>query len=222
MHASLRKMLIWLSVFAIAMAFLESAVVVYLRALFYPEGFSFPLQVSSPAILLTEVGRECATVLMLVAVAALAGRRFNEQFCIFAFCFGVWDIFYYVWLKVLIDWPASLWEWDVLFLIPVTWAGPVLAPVLVSLGLVGAAVLVLRALVAGHSFAFSPLQWTLEILAGLIIIASFVWDYRAIMNQGSPEHFPWALFLCGMMLGLAVFIETYRRMASAGAVPPPG
>jgi len=31
------------AIFAIAMAFLESAVVVYLRALYYPDGVIFPL-----------------------------------------------------------------------------------------------------------------------------------------------------------------------------------
>ena len=35
--------LIWLTVFAIAMGFLETTVVVYLREILYPNGFSFPL-----------------------------------------------------------------------------------------------------------------------------------------------------------------------------------
>ncbi|MCK7540484.1 MAG: hypothetical protein MZV63_61130 [Marinilabiliales bacterium] len=32
----------WLAVFAVAMGFLEGIVVVYLRELYYPEGFDFP------------------------------------------------------------------------------------------------------------------------------------------------------------------------------------
>jgi hypothetical protein len=37
------KTIIWLAVFSMAMGYLESAVVVYLRKLYYPDGFKFPL-----------------------------------------------------------------------------------------------------------------------------------------------------------------------------------
>jgi len=95
-------------------------------------------------VVLVEVAREAATLLMLLGVAMLAERRPLRRFAAFAFCFGVWDIVYYVMLRAAIGWPASLLEWDILFLIPAPWTSPVLAPVLVSLALIGAAVLILR------------------------------------------------------------------------------
>ncbi|MFN3876453.1 MAG: hypothetical protein ACK4L7_11140, partial [Flavobacteriales bacterium] len=84
----------------------------------------------------TEVWREAATLLMLLAPAALVARSALERFAWFCYGFGVWDIFYYVWLKALIGWPGSLLSPDLLFLIPVPWVGPVWAPCAVSLGLI--------------------------------------------------------------------------------------
>ena len=113
------KRYVWLAVFAIAMAYLESAVVVYLRLIYYPNGFDFPLVVIPMREALIELGREGATVVMLVAVGRLGTRGFWSGFAGFMFIFGVWDIFYYVWLKVFLNWPPSLATWDILFLLPV-------------------------------------------------------------------------------------------------------
>src|ERR1700693_5182943 len=123
--------------YAVAMAFVESAVVVYLRAL-GPAGPSLAstLPILPHPIIRIEVAREAATIVMLVAVAGLAGRNRGERSLVFLLVFAVWDIAYYGWLWVLIGWPPSVFTWDVLFLIPVPWMGPVLAPLLVSVGLV--------------------------------------------------------------------------------------
>lgn len=143
MRPDIRRLFVWMSVFFIAMAYLESAVVVYLRALYYPEGFDFPLATMSPALVTTEVWREVATMIMLLVPGALVARSALERFAWFCFGFGVWDIFYYVWLKVLLDWPSSFGSRDLLFLIPVPWVGPVWAPCVVSLGLIGLALVLL-------------------------------------------------------------------------------
>ena len=136
--------LLVLAVFAVAMAFVESAVVVYLRGLFYPEGFYGTLAVFPVFYYGTEVFREAATVIMLASVAVLAARRgWWERAAYFLFCFGVWDIFYYVWLYVLLGWPPSLLTTDVLFLIPVPWVAPVIAPVVASVVMIAASVCIL-------------------------------------------------------------------------------
>ena len=125
--------LVILTVFAVAMAFVEAAVVVYLRGLFYPEGFYATLAAFPVLYYGTEVFREAATIIMLATVAILAARRgWWERGAYFLLCFGVWDIFYYVWLYVLLEWPPSLLTSDVLFLIPVPWVAPVIAPVIAS------------------------------------------------------------------------------------------
>ena len=125
--------IIFSSLFAISMAYLESAVVVYLRELYYPDGFQFPLTGIPLRILIIEIGREAATILMLYAYAKSVGSNGREVMAYFSLNFGVWDIWYYIWLKLLLDWPATILDWDILFLIPVPWVGPVLAPVIVSL-----------------------------------------------------------------------------------------
>ncbi len=136
--------IVLLALFAAAMAFVESAVVVYLRGLFYPEGFYGTLAAMPVFYYATEVFREVATILMLATVSLLAARRgWWERAAYFLFCFGVWDIFYYVWLYALLGWPPSLLTTDVLFLIPVPWVAPVLAPVAASAVMIGVAVTIL-------------------------------------------------------------------------------
>ena len=125
--------LTWVIIFSIAMAFLESAVVVYIREIYYPEGFNFPLKLIDNHIAITELLRELATVIMLIAIAVLAGKNSYERFAYFILSFAIWDIFYYVFLKMILNWPLSFLEWDVLFLLPYTWVGPVIAPIINSI-----------------------------------------------------------------------------------------
>ena len=86
----------------------------------------FPLQFLDSYDTVLELSREAATVSMILTVALLADRSSRTRtFAAFVFVFGVWDLFYYFWLKVLMGWPRSWLEWDVLFLIPSVWLGPV-------------------------------------------------------------------------------------------------
>ena len=162
------------------MAYLESAIVVYLRELYYPTGFNFPLVEIPIPIYVTEIGREVATILMLWAVAKLIAANGREWFAYFAFNFAVWDIWYYIWLKILINWPSSLLEWDILFLIPLPWAGPVLAPVLVSVCLILAAYFILYYEAHDKPILLSGFDWLGEIMAGLIVIISFLTHFNNI------------------------------------------
>lgn len=123
---------VWLlAVYAIAMALLEAVVVIYMRKLYCAENplELFPLGFLDRYDPLVEIAREAATILMIVAVALLAERgSWTRQFAAFVFVFGFWDVLYYVWLKVLMDWPQTWFEWDVLFLIPSVWLGPWICP----------------------------------------------------------------------------------------------
>ncbi|NQT01098.1 MAG: hypothetical protein HQ580_03680, partial [Planctomycetes bacterium] len=137
-------------IFSIAFAYIEAAVVVYLREIFHPDGFTFPLTTFGldplwERLLLTEIGREAATIVLIFTGSWLFGKNRRQRFAYFMTIFAVWDIFYYVWLKVLLDWPSSIMDWDILFLIPDTWASAVLYPVLISITmLVFAAVILYR------------------------------------------------------------------------------
>lgn len=85
-----------------------------------------------------EIFREIATMMMLIIVAYLVGRNIIERIAYYLMCFGVWDIFYYIWLRLFISWPKSIFDIDVLFLVPVPWIGPVWVPTLISVGMIAA------------------------------------------------------------------------------------
>lgn len=180
------------------MAYLESAVVVYLRALYYPEGFSFPLVLMEPGMSAIEVGREAATLVMLLGVAAVMSTDRWKRFLFFAFSFGVWDIFYYVWLWVFLGWPPSLLTWDILFLIPVPWIGPVLAPVIVSVGLIVGALLLLDRQQRGHRLCFPVWLWGLAVTGGALVLVSFMRDFQVVLAQEPLPPFRWTLFGAGI------------------------
>ena len=120
-----------MSFFPLLLHGFESAVVVYLRTIYFDGGFSFPLaihcengnHVIDPLIRI-EFGREIATIIILLAVGCLAGRKRFHQFCFFMIAFGIWDIFYYIWLYVMVGWPESLMTWDLLFYVPFPWVRP--------------------------------------------------------------------------------------------------
>jgi hypothetical protein len=187
------------------MAYLESAVVVYLREIYYPNRFYFPLVDTPAKILYIEIGREIATILMLWVVARLIATNKREVFAYFIFNFGVWDIGYYVWLKIFLDWPTSLLDWDVLFLIPLPWIGPVLAPVIISISLIVACYLILSNETIGTPVMMSRLDWFFEIVAGMFIIFSFLTQSKEVINKEVPHDYHWWLFLIGLLLGLYVF-----------------
>ena len=138
-----------LSVFALAFGFVEAAVVVYLRAAIgLLPGYAGTLadvrrssltyqQIQSitrlpHSLLVIEVLREAATMVMLAAIAMLAAVKTRERLASFLWAFAVWDIAYYAGLWATVGWPGSFKAIDVLFLIPVPWIAQVWFPILVS------------------------------------------------------------------------------------------
>lgn len=199
-----------IGIFAIAMGALEAIVVVYLRQLYYPVGFDFPLTMLTPKMVSVEWLRELATLVMLITIGMIAGNNSLQRFAWFLYSFAVWDIFYYVWLKVLLNWPSSLLTWDILFLIPVPWVGPVLAPVICSLTMILLGALILHLQHKEASFRISRVEWSLIILGAIIILVTFMWDYSAIiLNDGLLSKF-WALANdTALLKNLLMFIPTY-------------
>ena len=175
------RLLLLVGIFAASMAFLESAVVVYLRALYYPEGFAFPLKMMDPRILVTEIIREVATMVMLVSIGVIAVKGWLKRFAVFIFAFAVWDIFYYVYLYLLLGWPSSFFTWDLLFLLPVTWVGPVLAPVINSLTMILLSVIILHYKSKDDTFRMNFHEWLLLITGSLIVIYVYTRPYMAYM-----------------------------------------
>jgi hypothetical protein len=228
-----------LLLFGVSFGYVEAAVVVYLRALhqplhqrLYPASGPddlFPLipperlQAEEPALahlLLVELAREVGTLLMLAAVGLAAARNGRQWLAAFAVAFGLWDVFYYVFLYVLLGWPGSLLAWDLLFLLPVPWAAPVLAPVLIALALIAGGTTVLALELVGRPFRLRRGHWLALIGGGLISIAAFCWDYRNTLAGGVPGDFHWPLFALGQGLGLAAFLHALWANRRASVTPP--
>ena len=225
---------IWIILFALSMGYLESAVVVYIRALYYPEGFAFPLKEMAQTLAITELFREAATLIMLVAIGVLAAREKLHRFAWFIIVFGIWDIAYYLFLKLLISWPESLLTYDILFLIPTIWTGPVIAPVINSLTMIllGTAILTIR---KNEKLLTRLTRWEwILLLAGSVIVliaymkdfTGFVIDYKRSLPQGEisweqfmillpsrfiPHSFDWLMFGTGVFMHFLAIVLIYKR-----------
>ncbi len=206
--------LLWVFLYALAMAYVEAAVVAYLRRLFGIGGGYGAAPAFDPAIAAIEGGREAATLIMLFAVGWLAGSRRRAKLAFAFYAFGIWDIFYYAWLRILIGWPSGLLDTDLLFLLPSPWWGPVLAPVLVSILLVAAGIVVVLddARRPKDSPKRAPPSRPIDRLALIIgmltIFYSFAGEGLGRAASGgsgmpAPSAFDWPLFLAGY--GLSVF-----------------
>lgn len=200
--------------YAVAMAYIESASVVYLRhALDAATGDVFPLDMTSQNAGLLgwlELGREAATLVMIAAVGWIAGRSGLERLAWAAVVFGAWDIAYYVWLWVFSGWPSGLTTWDLLFLIPLPWAGPVWAPVAVSLALIGFGLALIGRIRRGARPQIS--RWLLGglLLGGIVVIVSFLLNAEVVLAGDVPTDFAWPMFAAGMAVGILAAVAVLR------------
>lgn len=202
--------------FAVAMAWVEAAVVFYLRTMV---DRIEPYQTNPLPIIgglgLVELARELATLIMLLAVGLLAGRDWRSRLGYSAIAFGVWDIFYYVFLKMMCGWPKSLLDWDILFLIPLPWWGPVLAPVSIA-----SLMIVWGTLASQFERKPGPLLsnwrvWVLNSIGIALALYVFMADAIRVANQGVdairsvlPSSFNWPLFCVALVLMAAPAVRS--------------
>ncbi len=211
-RANLIRRFVALGVFAVAMAYLESAVVVYLRLLYYPKGFTVILKPMPLAVYLVELGREAATIVMLFVVSRLAFRSFWLRFPTFLYLFAVWDIFYYLWLYLFIHWPPSLGTWDILFLIPIAWVGPVWSPVVVSLNFILASMVLNLLFKRGIILKPRWIHWCIAILGAAMIVFSYFERVPALLKGVLPTVYSWQWLVAGLCLGWgALFLTLLGR-----------
>lgn len=218
----------WLvaAIFAIAMAWIEAAVVMYLR--FFIDRID-PYQLD-PLPLIAELGeielvREVATLVILFCVGWLAGRERFSRLGIFLIAFGLWDIFYYVFLRVMGDWPQTILDWDILFLLPLPWWGPVLAPVLISLLMI-----VFGSLLSMAEGRLSKLAWWswLAVIVGVFLaLITFMWEaLRALpgtielIRSILPIDFNWWLFSLAIFFFAVPILEVMFRLRAVRAHVP--
>jgi hypothetical protein len=193
----------WILLFGLGFGWVEAAVVVYLRRIFYPLGFSFPLVPLTGSLLRVELARELATMVMLLSMAGLAGRRRWERFAFFIIAFGVWDLVYYAALKLVLDWPASFGTLDILFLLPLPWIAPVYAPVSIAVLMIAAGLVVLRLEEQGHRCRADLVCWILGAAGTLVLLFSFMRDTAAGLRGAVPLPYASWMLLAGDALLLA-------------------
>lgn len=211
-QTKMKRSLALLGIYAVAMALLEAVVVVYMRRLYYPDNplELFPLHFLNDYDPLLELSREFATIVMILTVALLAERRsLTHSFAAFVFVFGVWDLFYYAWLKFLIDWPQRWLEWDVLFLIPSVWLGPWICPAAIAILFI---VWGSWTLLSERETMFNTTSLTIFVAGAGLGLATFMQPAIAIgtepLSSYLPGSFWWWLFWPSYLLMAAGFALT--------------
>jgi hypothetical protein len=166
----------------------------------------------------TEVLREAATLALLGSAAWLAGATARERFACFLVLFGTWDLLYYVFLACIGPWPRSVWDWDVLFLIPLPWWGPVIAPVAIAILMLLAGTLATQ---ARPGVWPRPRAWLSATAGALCALTVFMRDALAATGGGAavgaiqPTHFEWPLFLVGLTLMAVPLADLVRQLVFA-------
>ena len=196
----------WLvAAFAVAMAYMEAATVLYIRSLVNRiepyQADPLPLYGSLGAV---ELWREAATLVMLIAVGWLAGRTWRQRAGYLALAFGTWDVLYYVFLRPISGWPTSLLDWDILFLLPLPWWGPVLAPVSIALLMILWGTLATQSGDGATDPRWSRALACVGIVLALAVFTIDAWralpDGRDAVLQVLPDDFNWPLFCMALLL----------------------
>ena len=207
-------------VFAVAMAWVEAASVYYLRVLVDRvnpyQANPLPMRGVLERV---ELARETATLVMLFTIGALTGWTWRSRLGYMAIAFGVWDIFYYVFLKVICDWPRSLLDWDILFLLPLPWWGPVLAPVCIAVLMIVWGTLVSHRTAQNPTGSVTSTLWLLNSLGVGLALYVFMADSLRAVRQGLdmtrtvlPQAFNWSMFVVALALIAAPVAQIAWRM----------
>lgn len=195
-------------VFAIGMAWVEAACVYYLRVLtdrVEPyQANPLPMQGLLGQV---ELVREASTLVMLLMVGMLAARTWQRRVAYAVIAFGTWDIFYYIFLRVIGDWPRSPLDWDVLFLLPLPWWGPVAAPVSIALLMIVWGTLATQSADTPPATALTRTLWIASALGIALALYVFMADAIHSLPHGVeatrsvlPTSFNWVLFGAALTL----------------------
>jgi hypothetical protein len=202
------RVLTWLGILAVAFGYSEAAVAHYLRMHLYPDGFSDSIVlVADSHTVAVEAGRELCTLILIAAAAALTPGPAMRRVANFVYVFAIWDLTYYAALWLFEGWPASLYAWDLLFVIPVPWFSPVLAPIVIScIGIIGACSV--HVILDRGKGLIVP--WYGSALVSAALIA---WEVSFMLHDGPLDRFPtryrWWLFLLGIALAGGGYVLTW-------------
>jgi len=208
--------------FAVGMAWVEAASVYYLRAMVdrIEPYQANPLPIRG-ILGQVELVREAATLVMLLTIGMLAGRTWHKRLGYTAIAFGVWDILYYVFLWMICDWPTSLFDWDILFLLPLPWWGPVLAPVSIALLLIVWGIFATQFVDQSPATSLTRALWWASGLGIALALSVFMADSLRTVHQGLdvtrqvlPEAFNWSMFAVALTLMAAPVAQIGWQLGS--------
>ena len=214
-------------VFTASFGYIGSTVMIHLGGVFYPGKFpvaAYGGEGISMRLLLIEIGREAAIFGLIFSAAWLMGRDRRQRVAYFMVIFALWNIFYYVWLKVLINWPTSLMDWDILLFVPITCASPVFCRLLISLTMLVFAVVILCCSSFARPIRATSADWFAFSLSGVIMLEPFFIAGLHITQKDYASHFnPW-LFSAGYLLAVVTFLlcllKTILKPQQAGRRSP--
>jgi hypothetical protein len=215
-----RKRWLVVALYAMAMAWVEAAVVFYLRTL---ANRIDPYQVNPlpdvAGLSWVELVREAATLVMLLGVGLLAGRDWRSRWGYAAVAFGIWDIFYYLFLRIITHWPHSILDWDILFLIPLPWWGPVLAPVIIAMLMIVWGTLASQFDLEPYRFGSYGRPWLLGFMGMALALYLFMADSLSVASQGRdavrqvlPKEFAWGWFVIASVMMSAPVLALARKV----------
>ncbi len=209
---------------AVTIGIVEASLVTVYRLWLDPRAELFPLLALPSAVSGLERAREAATLILLVSAAVLSAKLPSARFAAFLFLFGLWDLVYYATLRLTLDWPARLGDWDLLFLLPVPWLAPVYAPVSIALTMLGVGIMTLRLTEKNADFAVHWTHALAGVLGGLLCIWSFVENEGARALRSLPSRYACEWLVLGLALGVAGYADAYarnRRRVRIGTAPRP-
>ena len=204
---SVKTRLISVSLFAITMGLLEAICVVYIRKIIFPPDGNIANIPISDFNFTLEAIRESMTIIMLTTTSILAAFNWRTRLAMFFLAFGIWDIFYYVGLKIFLNWPATIMDWDTLFLIPVAWYSPIIVPVLISTYFIIGSIFIILHEGNGTNLRFNFTVVILQFLGFAVWFYSFVNNSAMISENGYANvEYSWALFFLGLIFGISSLI----------------
>jgi hypothetical protein len=217
---SSKKRWLYVVVFAAAMAWVESAVVVDLRTLVDRlEPYQTDPLPFMPKLGEVELVREIATLIMLATVGWLAGHSRQTKWGYAFLAFGIWDILYYVFLKIIVGWPRSIWDWDILFLLPLPWWGPVIAPITIAAMMIVFGTLITQFNPPEHQIWPSRRAWIFGFSGAVLALLVFMSEPIRSLDGGIeairtvlPTWFNWPVFIIALALMAAPIFDIIKQI----------
>jgi hypothetical protein len=107
---------------------------------------------------------------------------------------------------MICDWPKSLFDWDILFLLPLPWWGPVLAPVCIALLMIVWGTFATQ-FADRRAASLTRTSWSLNGLGIALALYVFMADALGTVHLGIevarnvlPKPFNWSAFCVALTL----------------------